>query len=104
MEQHESPAGTEGERTGRRRARFSLVARAVAWLTIFVYIAGFGTTYLLQRGAGLRKETTLEDAVLLVGLRRIRGVRRVAGGEAAFQPCRLDPGYGRADGGALPHW
>jgi hypothetical protein len=40
----------------------------VAWLTIFVYIAGFGTTYLLQRGAGLRKETTLEDAVLLVGL------------------------------------
>ena len=68
MEQHESPAGTERERTGRRRARFSLFARAVAWLTIFVYIAGFGTTYLLQRGAGLRKETTLEDAVLLVGL------------------------------------
>ena len=39
----------------------------MAWLTVIVYVAGIGTTHLLERATGLRKVTTLEDAVLLTG-------------------------------------
>jgi len=67
LEQRESPAGTETERTGRRGARLALVARAVAWLTVILYAAGLGTTYVLERGAGLREENSLEDAVMITG-------------------------------------
>ena len=62
MEQRESPAGTETERTGRRGARLARVARAVAWLTVILYAAGIGTTSLLERVTGLREENSLEDA------------------------------------------
>ena len=42
-------------------------AHAVAWLTVILYIAGIGATYLLERGAGLREHNLMEDAVLLTG-------------------------------------
>lgn len=67
MEQRESPAGTETEQTGRRGVWLALVARAAAWLTVVLYAAGIGTTYLFERVAGLREDSTVEDVVILVG-------------------------------------
>jgi len=63
LEQSESPAGTETERTGRRGARgqLSLVARAVAWLTVPLYVAGICASTLLTRGAGFRSENPVEN-------------------------------------------
>ncbi|MDQ3237471.1 MAG: hypothetical protein M3Q54_08020, partial [Actinomycetota bacterium] len=42
-------------------------ARVVAWLTVILYVAGIGATYLLERGAGLREHNLMEDAVILTG-------------------------------------
>jgi hypothetical protein len=67
LEQRESPAGTERERTGRRRARLALVARAVAWLTVILYTTGIGTTSLLERVTGSREHNLMEDVVILAG-------------------------------------
>lgn len=69
MEQRESPAGTETKLTGRREAhgQLSLVARAVAWLTVILYAVGAGTTYQLERAAGLREGNSMEDMVILTG-------------------------------------
>ncbi|MEJ7632674.1 MAG: hypothetical protein WKF28_09210, partial [Rubrobacteraceae bacterium] len=42
-------------------------ARVVAWLTVVLYVAGIGMTYLLERGSRLREHNVTEDAVILAG-------------------------------------
>jgi hypothetical protein len=74
LEQRESPAGTETERTGRRGARLALVARTVAWLTVILYAAGIGATYLLERSVGLREHNLTEDVVIIAGFGAVAAV------------------------------
>jgi hypothetical protein len=76
LEQRESPVETGTERTGHggARGRISLVARVVAWLTVILYAAGLGTTYLLERGTALREENSMEDAVILTGFGPVAAV------------------------------
>jgi hypothetical protein len=98
-----------GRDGGERGSRSS---RAVAWLTVIFYAAGISTTYLLERGAGLREENSLEDAVILTGFAAVAavGALLVAKRPSAYGLCNsvVALGYCYAaygivvDPGALP--
>src|SRR3712207_6848379 len=49
------------------RGWLSLLARAAGWLVVALYVAGVCTHYLLERGARLPDEHSVENAMLWVG-------------------------------------
>lgn len=56
-----------GEKPPRSRGWLPPVARAAAWVTVALYVAGIVTTYALERATGLGEHNLTEDAVIIAG-------------------------------------